>query len=96
MHPVLKEYWDWNKAYKEQHPDVEEYADTYKPSEYDYTFMNEFTQPLVKSLYQYYLNEIPLSSGAIDELNRIWVANGMQGGDFATFLDVVIREKMSP
>ena len=94
--PQVKDYFDWNSAYKESHPEIQEYADIYRPPEYDYTFMKEFTQPLVKQLYQHYLNSTPLSTGAINELNRIWQANGQQGGDFDTFLEVVIRPMLMP
>jgi hypothetical protein len=95
-YPKVKEYFEWNTKYKTAHPEVAEYADTYAPPEYDYTFMNEFTTPLVKQLYSYYLNETPLSSGAIAELNRLYKSSGQQGGSFEAFIEFVIRPKLSP
>jgi bisphosphoglycerate-dependent phosphoglycerate mutase len=94
--PQLKEYFDWNKEYKKAHPEVAEYADTYQPPQYDYSFLQQFTTPLTKQLYAYFLNETPLSSGAIEELSRIYNDSGNQGGSFNAFIEAVIRPLFSP
>jgi hypothetical protein len=95
--PILKEYWEWNDAYKEEHPEVELYSDVFKPEEqYDYTFFGEFSAPLLKSLYSYYLTGTPLSEGAISELNRIYQISGKQGGSFDAFIELVIRPRLTP
>jgi hypothetical protein len=94
--PVLKEYWDWNRAYKESHPNIEKYQQEYDAPRYDYSFMQDFTQPLYKSLYQYFLNNKPLSAGALDELTRIWNENGKQGDTLDGFINEVIRPLLSP
>ena len=94
--PKLKDYWEWNTQYKTAHPEVAEYADEYSPPEYDYTFMQEFSTPLIKQLYSYYLTDTPLSEGAIAELNRLYQNSGQQGGSFEAFLELVIRPKLTP
>jgi hypothetical protein len=93
--PQVEKYWDWNKEYKAAHPEVAQYAEEYQPPQYDYSFLQEFTTSLTKQLYAYFLNETPLSSGAIEELNRIYNNSGQQGGSFDAFIELVIRPLIS-
>jgi hypothetical protein len=93
---MLKEYWTWNKAYKESHPNIDLYTEEYKQPYYDYSFMQDFTQPLYKQLFQYYINGVPLSSGALNELNRIWQDSGQQGETIDGFINDVIKPLLSP
>jgi hypothetical protein len=96
QYPWLKEYWDWNREYKTSHPNIEKYQTEYEPPYYDYSFMQDVTQPLYKQLYQYYINGVPLSTGAINELNRLWMDSGQQGDSLDGFINDVIRPLLSP
>ena len=93
--PQLKKYWEWNKEYKAQFPEIEQYADEYAPPEYDYSFVSEITQPLERSIFAYFYSDKPLSEGAIAELNRIW-RNSNIGGDYQSFIDVVLKSYYAP
>ena len=96
--PELKEYWDWNKAYKAAHPAIAKYSSNTSESgvQYDLSFVSEFSQPLLRSLYAYFYADRSLSDGSIAELNRIWELNGSQGEDFQNFIDVIVRSAIAP
>jgi hypothetical protein len=93
--PQLKDYWDWNKAYKAKFPEIAQYTDEYAPPQYDYSFVSEITKPLERQIFAYFYSDKPLSEGANAELNRIW-RNSNSGVDYQTFIDDVLRSYYAP
>jgi hypothetical protein len=92
--PELKDYFDWNKDFKDQHPVIAKYKrdveeETY--SEYDYSFVQEFTPALSRQLLAYFYADQPLSEGTMRELRYVWDKNKRPGGTFDTFLEDVLQ-----
>lgn len=70
--PELKEYWEWNRAYKKSHPELDEYWNKQKMtrviSEKDLAQVDEV---LLRELYASALLGQELSEGALAELSRL-------------------------
>jgi len=100
--PELVNYWDWNKAYKQENPVVTKYttkpseAEKTYPQQYDYSFVQEFSPALSRQLLAYYYAKRPLTSGTSAELRHIWQQYGRPGGDYQTFLDDVLANVIAP
>ena len=78
---------------------IEKYAAP--PSEdagvnYNLDFVADFSTPLARQLFAYYLLDEPLSSGTLYELKNAWYMNGQPGGNFDSFLDDILRDAVAP
>jgi hypothetical protein len=95
--PELKEYFDWNRAYKAQHPVIEQYVAAEPSEEYDYSFIQDLTPSTSRQLLGHYYAGEALTSGVLAELRRIWVDNDYPGGgDFEHFIEEFLRLAIAP
>jgi hypothetical protein len=95
--PELKHYWDWKKQYYAQHPTVDTYYQRYNLSDEEGQEVANWSVPEILSnpvlmrqiLAQQTIGE-PLSSGALEELRRIWESMGKPGNSFDQFISEVV------
>jgi len=89
IYPQLKKYWDWNRAYKANHPLVADYVEKqsaiYEQQDMQST-LKEIDPIMLKALSQY-TTGIPLGNGARTYLYQVWVDNGRPLGTFEKYLD---------
>ena len=90
QHPDLAKYWDWNRAYKLQHPEVQLVNDMAARK----VDMTQFNDLLKQQLSWYAAANVPLSNGGYAELKRVWENNGKPSGNLKTWLDAVIKPNL--
>ena len=91
QYPKLKDYWEWNDEYKQEHPDIADYlTERYGSQESYLEDVNDLTAPLTRALLQYYMVGKPLTSGARAELQRIWLMNGSKGGSLDDYTQQLV------
>ena len=97
--PQLTEYWDWNKSYKQAYPLLEKYVSQPEPDDtgpaYDLSFAREITAPASRQLFDYYMFQEPLTTGALRELQLLWQKYYPELA-FQDFLDIVVRQAIAP
>jgi hypothetical protein len=82
--PRLKEYWDWQKGYYENYPEL-------KPILQGKTFKTVDTSTWPPALEEYVsvyaMTGQPLKKGATDALMQVWIREGKPMDDFKTWLN---------
>lgn len=97
QHPELKQYWDWRTQYAAQNPKAAAYilgdAKVSEAIDPDYqakqAIFQQTSSQLTRQMMGYLYSNQGLTSGAKDELKRLWVDNGRPGGDFNKWLDTL-------
>jgi len=96
--PELKEYWDWNSQYKQQHPEVAQYTASQQQAAadtIDYSFFKDFSTPVASQVMGWVYAGQTLTSGVLTELRYIWENHDKPGGTFDEFL-VLIQGALAP
>ena len=94
--PSLTDYWDWKRQYLAQHPDAQNYStgvvrtpDT-QNDEIDMKQFDDFYPVLMRQLMGWAYAGQKLSSGARDELSRVWEKQGKPGGTLENYMKMVL------
>jgi hypothetical protein len=85
--PMLINYWDWNRGYKKDHPELAPYFEDIARDRAVEETVSDLESPLVKQLYQYSLGQ-DLTAGAQKELYRVWKNSGV-GITYEEYLKLV-------
>lgn len=108
--PQLKEYWDWNRKYKADHPELQSQLDEMYPkglygsgndvielSQQILTpeQLEQFDASLIRQLFALYFENKPITSGANNELYRLWEAQGRPGGNFDYYVEEVVKDSLA-
>jgi len=100
--PMLKKYWDENRAYLASHPDVKLYQQSFEVTNPEGEEVGRLSMPeilsnpmLMRQLYGATFAGQPLSSGALTELERIWQTSG-QEQPFGSWLQSVMTPLAQP
>jgi hypothetical protein len=101
QNPVLKAYWDWNRAYKARNPLIAKYSQMMGQAAagdhgLDFSFLEQFSPALIRQTMGHYYANQPLSSGALKELEYLWLKAGKPGGTFETFVGSLLRDLVIP
>ena len=105
----MKEYWEWNRKYKADHPELEPAKEEMYPesmfggerndiekSQQILTpeQLEQFDDSLIRQLFGQYMAEQELTGGAKKELYRLWESQGRPGGTFDYYVEEVIRKSL--
>lgn len=92
--PQLEDYWEWNRAQKQAHPEIEEFSNSNQTggNYSNMQYLNEFTPTLFRQVFGYYYGNQALSDGAVAELSRIWELSGRPGGSLEEFIDNILGD----
>jgi hypothetical protein len=101
--PELAQYWDWNRGYKAEHPEVEQFttsmqagASQGQAQQVDYSFFQEFSPATMSGLIGWVYAGQSLSAGARADMRWVWENAGRPGGDFDTFLEQIVYGALAP
>jgi hypothetical protein len=90
-HPDLKKYWDWNKAWKEDNPDLVDIANNKVFKRID---VAGWPQGLVDYVTNYAYTGERLPQGAMKALTQQWIKEGRPYGDVKAWLDAQVAPAM--
>lgn len=108
--PELKDYWDWKRKYKAEHPEVQPALDLVYPesmfggernaienSQQTLTpeQLSQFDDALIRQLFGQYIANQELTYGAKEELMRLWESQGKPGGTFEYYVEEVVRKSLA-
>lgn len=85
-HPELVKYWDWNRAYKEQHPEIQLVNDM-KAREVD---LSTFNSLLIKQIKTLSISGVSLTPGAEKMLYQQWIDAGKPGSNADEWLKTAV------
>ena len=85
--PELTSYWDWNRQYKAQHPDVAAEIERNQVAQINFEDWNPL---IMQQLIAYGLYRKPLTPGAMAELRRVWEQAGRPNNQLGAWLDAAV------
>lgn len=90
----LQSYWNWDDQYKKDHPIIQVYSQRFTVQGPDGEDLASWSVPevlsnptLLRQLISYRVGGIPLTNGALLELERIWERMGYPGANMDHFVN---------
>lgn len=99
--PELKDYWGWNRAYKEANPQLKVYLGDSSTANQSGAGLTDvqyqaLDPALIRTLALYYYTRQPLGSGTQNELRRVWELFGRPQGSLGAWLNGQLRNTFVP